>query len=250
MVVGVVGDDPRLAQPDADLVEALGEKGQVRVLRAARQDLVADDQDAGGNGRSMSARPRSSLPRTRGWRCGLLHRQSRARYNTRRAGKCRGGLSRARRHPTFGDGSSGAAVARASGSDYHPGARPGDRAIGEQRALGDAAGRDGRPQRGAGKPRPGQIKLHGPDAFEGMRKAGALAAAMLDFITPYVKPGVDDRRARPAVPRLHPRPRRDFGAAQLPRLSANRSAPRSTMSSATASPATAGWSTATSSIST
>ena len=34
------------------------------------------------------------------------------------------------------------------------------------------------------------IKLHGPEAFEGMRKAGRLAAETLDYITPYVVPGV------------------------------------------------------------
>src|ERR1700755_2944766 len=34
------------------------------------------------------------------------------------------------------------------------------------------------------------IKLHGPEGFEGMRKAGRLAAETLDFITPYVVPGV------------------------------------------------------------
>ena len=41
-----------------------------------------------------------------------------------------------------------------------------------------------------GMPRSGQIKIHGPEAFEGMRRAGALAAATLDFITPHVQPGV------------------------------------------------------------
>src|SRR5712672_3310148 len=35
-----------------------------------------------------------------------------------------------------------------------------------------------------------RIKIHGPEAFEGMRRAGRLAAELLDFITPYVKPGV------------------------------------------------------------
>ena len=35
-----------------------------------------------------------------------------------------------------------------------------------------------------------QITLHGPEDFEGMRKAGTLAATTLDFITPHVKPGV------------------------------------------------------------
>ncbi len=36
----------------------------------------------------------------------------------------------------------------------------------------------------------GQIKLHGPEAFEGMRRAGRLAAEALDVLTPEVKPGV------------------------------------------------------------
>jgi methionyl aminopeptidase len=36
----------------------------------------------------------------------------------------------------------------------------------------------------------GQIKLHGPQAFEGMRKAGQLVAQCLDEITDLVKPGV------------------------------------------------------------
>jgi methionyl aminopeptidase len=35
-----------------------------------------------------------------------------------------------------------------------------------------------------------RIVLHGPAEFEGMRKAGRLAAETLDFITPHVKPGV------------------------------------------------------------
>jgi methionyl aminopeptidase len=35
-----------------------------------------------------------------------------------------------------------------------------------------------------------RVKIHGPEAFEGMRRAGRLAAELLDFITPYVKPGV------------------------------------------------------------
>jgi len=34
------------------------------------------------------------------------------------------------------------------------------------------------------------IKLHGPEGFAGMRKAGRLAAETLDFITPHVQPGV------------------------------------------------------------
>ena len=34
------------------------------------------------------------------------------------------------------------------------------------------------------------IKIHGPEAYAGMRRAGRLAAETLDFITPYVQPGV------------------------------------------------------------
>ena len=36
----------------------------------------------------------------------------------------------------------------------------------------------------------GQIKLHGPEAFAAMRKAGQLAAAALDMLTAHVEPGV------------------------------------------------------------
>ncbi|MDF2118327.1 type I methionyl aminopeptidase [Roseiarcaceae bacterium H3SJ34-1] len=36
----------------------------------------------------------------------------------------------------------------------------------------------------------GQIKLHGPEAFAAMRKAGRLAAEALDMLTPHVEPGV------------------------------------------------------------
>ncbi len=36
----------------------------------------------------------------------------------------------------------------------------------------------------------GQIKLHGPEAFAGMRKAGRLAAECLDMLAPHVVPGV------------------------------------------------------------
>src|SRR3974390_1159055 len=36
----------------------------------------------------------------------------------------------------------------------------------------------------------GQIKIHRPAAFEGMRKAGQLVARCLDMLTEYVAPGV------------------------------------------------------------
>ncbi|MXO62396.1 type I methionyl aminopeptidase [Qipengyuania oceanensis] len=38
--------------------------------------------------------------------------------------------------------------------------------------------------------RDGTIKLHGPEGFEGMRKAGRLAAQILDELTTMVEPGV------------------------------------------------------------
>jgi methionyl aminopeptidase len=38
--------------------------------------------------------------------------------------------------------------------------------------------------------RDGTIKLHGPEGFEGMRRAGRLAAETLDAIAPMVQPGV------------------------------------------------------------
>jgi len=38
--------------------------------------------------------------------------------------------------------------------------------------------------------RDGTIKLHGAAAFEGMRKAGRLAAEILDALAPFVQPGV------------------------------------------------------------
>jgi len=36
----------------------------------------------------------------------------------------------------------------------------------------------------------GTIRLHGPEGFEGMRRAGRLAAEVLDMLTPHVVPGV------------------------------------------------------------
>jgi len=38
--------------------------------------------------------------------------------------------------------------------------------------------------------RNGAIRLHGPEGFEGMRKAGQLAAGILDAIVPHMVPGV------------------------------------------------------------
>lgn len=39
-------------------------------------------------------------------------------------------------------------------------------------------------------PQEGPVPIYGADAFAGMRKAGRLAAEVLDYITPFVQPGV------------------------------------------------------------
>ncbi|MEK9672497.1 MAG: type I methionyl aminopeptidase [Rhodospirillaceae bacterium] len=39
-----------------------------------------------------------------------------------------------------------------------------------------------------------QLKLHGPEGFDGMRRAGRLAAETLDMIVPHVQPGVTTER--------------------------------------------------------
>jgi len=45
-----------------------------------------------------------------------------------------------------------------------------------------------------GQTRENKIRLHGTDAFEGMRRAGQLAAAALDMLVEHVKPGVTTER--------------------------------------------------------
>ncbi|MES2907270.1 MAG: hypothetical protein V4691_09670, partial [Pseudomonadota bacterium] len=40
----------------------------------------------------------------------------------------------------------------------------------------------------------GQIRLHGPEGFAGMRKAGQLASACLDLLVKEAKPGVTTQR--------------------------------------------------------
>ncbi|RVQ66433.1 type I methionyl aminopeptidase [Croceicoccus ponticola] len=51
-------------------------------------------------------------------------------------------------------------------------------------------------------PRDGTIKLHGPSAFEGMRKAGRLAAEILDAMVPLIRPGVTTGEIDDEVRRL------------------------------------------------
>src|ERR1043165_2073582 len=50
--------------------------------------------------------------------------------------------------------------------------------------------------------RNGVIKLHGPDAFEGMARAGRLAAEILDALVPHVVPGVSTEALDDIVHRM------------------------------------------------
>ena len=60
--------------------------------------------------------------------------------------------------------------------------------------------------------RDGTIKLHGPEAFAGMRRAGRLAAEVLDMLTPHVVPGVTTEE----LDRLALEFARDHGAIPAP----------------------------------
>ena len=74
--------------------------------------------------------------------------------------------------------------------------------------------------------RDGTIKLHGPEGFEGMRKAGRLAAEILDELTTLVRPGVSTEDIDRVVREMT----LDGGA-----VTRTRAASRSTTWSATAS---------------
>jgi len=50
--------------------------------------------------------------------------------------------------------------------------------------------------------RDGTIKLHGPEAFAGMRRAGRLAAEILDAMVPLVRPGITTAEIDDAVREL------------------------------------------------
>ncbi len=50
--------------------------------------------------------------------------------------------------------------------------------------------------------RSGTIKLHGPDGFAGMRRAGRLAAEVLDALVPHVVPGVTTQALDDIIHRL------------------------------------------------
>ncbi len=51
----------------------------------------------------------------------------------------------------------------------------------------------------ADRRKPGHIKLHGPDGFAAMRKAGRLAAEALDSMVALVKPGITTEAIDKAV---------------------------------------------------
>jgi methionyl aminopeptidase len=50
--------------------------------------------------------------------------------------------------------------------------------------------------------RTGTIKLHGPEGFEGMRKAGRLSAEILDALVPFIQPGVTTEQIDDVVRQL------------------------------------------------
>src|SRR4029077_20520321 len=72
---GIVGNHPRFPQPNPDLVQPLREEAEIGVLGASRQDLVADDQDAGGDDFGLAGR--DPLLWFFGGRWGTLQRQMR-----------------------------------------------------------------------------------------------------------------------------------------------------------------------------
>ncbi len=82
-----------------------------------------------------------------------------------------------------------------------------------------------------------QIKLHGPEAFEGMRKAGRLAAECLDMLVPHVVPGVPTAAIDDLAREFVARARRPAGLPVLQGLSPHGLHLGRTTWSATASPA-------------
>ena len=89
------------------------------------------------------------------------------------------------------------------------------------------------------------VPIHGPEAFAGMRRAGRLAAEVLDMVTEHVQPGVTtaelDRRCHDFILERGATPARSTTGA-IP----SRPASRSTMRYAMAFRASVGCRTATS----
>ena len=99
-------------------------------------------------------------------------------------------------------------------------------------AAGSTPGRRGLPNRNGTKHpmtfieadaapsrKSGHIRLHGPEGFEGMRKAGRLAAEALDLMTEAAQPGVTTDALDKLAYRIRHGSRRLSGAARLSRLS-------------------------------
>ena len=81
----VVGHHAHLAQPHADVLEPPGDIRNVGVARAPREDLVADDDQRGGDGaRHGALRPRFRRPCRRGAASARPTRASRGRCRSRR----------------------------------------------------------------------------------------------------------------------------------------------------------------------
>ena len=64
----------------------------------------------------------------------------------------------------------------------------------------------------------GQIKLHGPEGFAGMRRAGELVAEVLDLLVDEVRPGVTTEKLDKLVFEFALRSRRAAGDADVSRL--------------------------------
>ena len=67
----------------------------------------------------------------------------------------------------------------------------------------------------------GQIKIHGPAAFEGMRKAGRLAAECLDMLAGEIGPGVTTEHIDQLVYEFgmdHHAAAGDFDVSRLPEI--------------------------------
>ena len=167
-----IGDDPRFPNVDADLGQIFGDIAEVAVLRASREDLVADHQDGGGYSRRFAHRQVALVPRTRRNPPQLSATLAWTPGKVRKAG---GILSQCPNWWLVFGAKQGICV-RVSGT------RGKGTLVATSTTFVLANEKVGR--------RSGQIRLHGPEDFAAMRKAGALTAEALDLIGPLVKPGV------------------------------------------------------------
>src|SRR5262249_39855144 len=133
------------------------EEGEIGVRRAARQDFVTDDQDTGGDNPALGVACVHSILGLVGPSCGDFHKEMRASAQSEE--DC----------PEAIDPLPSSCGDHANSNRYTAHVMMG---------LASSEARDSR------------IKIHGPEAFEGMRLAGILAAETLDLITPHVPPGL------------------------------------------------------------